>query len=62
MSFCDGMNAMAIYIAWNLNHQIIREVRDRAMIWHIDGPHFLTVVEYRIHHVDRELELMDSAT
>ena len=61
MPLCYRMNTMPVDIPGNLNNQIKREISNGAAPGYVHRPHFLTVVEYRIHNIDRELKLMDSA-
>src|SRR5215208_2625841 len=62
MPLCDRLNAMPVDIPWNFNYQIIGKVGDCAATRHIHWPHFLTVVEYRVHDIDRKFKLMNTAT
>src|SRR5687767_15118875 len=61
MPLCDRMNTILVDKSRNFNHQIIGEVGNGTATWYVHRPHFLTVVEYRIHNIDRELKLMDTA-
>ena len=47
-------------IAGHLDHQIVGEAGDRAMIGDVHRPDLLAIVEHGIDHVDRQLELVDA--
>src|SRR5215213_11822365 len=51
VSLGERLDSMSVDISRNLHHQIIGEVIDRAAARHIHRPHFLTVIEHRVHHV-----------
>src|SRR5215207_7302641 len=61
MPLCYRMNTLPVNIPGNLDNQIMREVSNGTATWYIHRPHFLTVVEYCIDNIDRELKLVDTA-
>ena len=62
MSLCKRLNTVSIDITRNLHYQIIRKIGHGATAGDVHRPHFLSVVEDRIHHIDCKLQLMDAAS
>jgi hypothetical protein len=56
------VEAVAIDATDGLDHQIVGQARDRAGVRHVDRPRLAAVVVHRVHHVERQLQLVDAAT
>ena len=56
------VDAGAVTAAEHLDDEVVGEARERAArVRQVDGVDLVLVVEDRVHHVDRELELVDAA-